>query len=66
MTERDTSMSERDTRGPSLARVAGPFLGELSLGRFGPGSPTLGAAALALLAAAVAATLVAPVAAPSS
>ena len=41
----------------SLARVAGPFLGELSLGRFGPGSPALGAAALALLAAVAAAIL---------
>ncbi len=44
----------------SLARVAGPFLGELSLGRFGPGSPALGAAALALLAALAAVTLLAP------
>lgn len=50
----------------SLARVAGPFLGELSLGRFGPGSPALGAAVLALLAALATATLLAPVPAVSA
>jgi MFS transporter, DHA1 family, tetracycline resistance protein len=36
----------------SLARVVGPFVGEIGFGRLGPGAPTMGAAAAALLAAA--------------
>jgi MFS transporter, DHA1 family, tetracycline resistance protein len=39
----------------SLARVAGPFLGELGLGHLGLGAPAAGAAALTALAATLAA-----------